>query len=265
MLIFFKVLAAVAAVVGLAWLAERVGPRIAGVLSGYPLGTAIVLFFYGIEHGADYASEAALYGLLGLAATTGYCVVFTLLADRMQIKSWWPMVLSVAALASFAAVAQSLPPLGVYGALVATVVALLAIYLCRDVKEPEFVAVKPSKAMVWGRALLAAVIVLIITALSHWLPKSLAGVMAAFPVTLFPLMLLLRLGYDNRPVMVLAKHYPFGVGSLIVYGLAVYACYPLLGVTLGTGAALGLATLYLMLYLAWRQRAKRRVAKAEAS
>ncbi|WP_028114539.1 hypothetical protein [Ferrimonas kyonanensis] len=254
MLLIAKIIAAVVAVVGLAWIAERTGPKLAGVLSGYPLGTAIVLFFYGIEHGAGYAADAALYGLLGLAATTGYCLVYTLTARGCEPQSWRPMWVAVLALVALALLAQSLPALGAAGALVATAVALLSIRATRDVAEPEFVAVKPGPMMVWGRALLAAAIVIGITALAHWLPQSLAGVMAAFPVTLFPLMLLLQLAYGNRPVMVLAKHYPFGVGSLIVYGLSVSVSYPALGVGWGTLVSFAAATAYLWLYLKWQRR-----------
>ncbi|WP_286340302.1 hypothetical protein [Ferrimonas sp. YFM] len=254
MLLVAKVLAAVIAVVGLAWIAERSGPRLAGVLSGYPLGTAIVLFFYGVEHGPEFAAEAALYGQLGLAATTGYCLVYTLSAQGAEAKAWRPMGVAILALVSFALLAQSMPPIGAAGALVAAAVALLAIRITRRVPEPEFVAVKAGPMMIWGRALLAAVIVVVITALAHWLPQSLAGVMAAFPVTLFPLMLLLQLEYGNRPVAVLAKHYPFGVGSLIVYGLSVWVSYPMLGVLLGTLASFAAATLYLVVFLKWRGR-----------
>ncbi|TKB51536.1 hypothetical protein FCL40_02995 [Ferrimonas sediminicola] len=254
LLLVAKIMAAVVAVVGLAWIAERSGPRLAGVLSGYPLGTAIVLFFYGIEHGPEFAAQAALYGQLGLAATTGYCLVYTLSAQGAEPKAWRPMAVAVMALVLFALVAQSLPPMGAAGALLAAAVALLSIRITRRVPEPEFVAVKAGPMMVWGRALLAAAIVVVITALAHWLPESLAGVMAAFPVTLFPLMLLLQLEYGNRPVAVLAKHYPFGVGSLIVYGLSVWASYPALGVGMGTLASFGAATLYLMLFLKIRGR-----------
>ncbi len=254
MLLVAKVLAAVFAVVGLAWIAERSGPRLAGVLSGYPLGTAIVLFFYGIEHGPQFAAEAALYGQLGLAATTGYCLVYTLSAQGADPRAWRPMGVAILALVGFALLAQSMPPLGAAGALVAAGVALLSIRITRRVPEPEFVAVKAGPMMIWGRALLAALIVVVITALAHWLPQSLAGVMAAFPVTLFPLMLLLQLEYGNRPVAVLAKHYPFGVGSLVVYGLSVWVSYPLLGVALGTLVSFVAATLYLVLFLKLRGR-----------
>ena len=50
-LLLAKIATAIIAVVGLSLVAERVSPRVAGILSGYPLGTAIALFFIGIELG----------------------------------------------------------------------------------------------------------------------------------------------------------------------------------------------------------------------
>ncbi len=43
-LLLAKIATAIIAVVGLSLVAERVSPRVAGILSGYPLGTAIALF-----------------------------------------------------------------------------------------------------------------------------------------------------------------------------------------------------------------------------
>ncbi|MGS0468573.1 hypothetical protein ACU8V3_16690 [Cobetia marina] len=44
-----KLLISVAVVIGLSLIAERLSTRMAGLLSGYPLGTAITLGFIGVE------------------------------------------------------------------------------------------------------------------------------------------------------------------------------------------------------------------------
>lgn len=58
-LLLAKIATAIIAVVGLSLVAERVSPRVAGILSGYPLGTAIALFFIGIELGEPFAAASA--------------------------------------------------------------------------------------------------------------------------------------------------------------------------------------------------------------
>ncbi|MBN1303448.1 MAG: hypothetical protein JXA13_03360 [Anaerolineales bacterium] len=52
---------------------ERLSPRTTGILSGYPLGTAILLFFFGIENNTDFPADSAWLALLGMAA----CKTFT--------------------------------------------------------------------------------------------------------------------------------------------------------------------------------------------
>ena len=56
-------------VVLLSLLAEVVSPGFAGILSGYPLGAAISLFFMGFEISPEFASGSALYTSVGLVAT----------------------------------------------------------------------------------------------------------------------------------------------------------------------------------------------------
>ena len=63
-----KLLVAVVVVVGLSVLAEHVSPRIAGLLSRYPTGSAISLFFFGLEISPTFAAESAVYNMIGLVA-----------------------------------------------------------------------------------------------------------------------------------------------------------------------------------------------------
>ena len=44
-----KIALSIGMVVGLSLIAERSGPRVAGILAGYPLGIALALFFIGYE------------------------------------------------------------------------------------------------------------------------------------------------------------------------------------------------------------------------
>ncbi len=264
MLVLAKIGAAVLAVVGLAWLAEKVGPRWAGVLSGFPLGTAIVLLFYGLEQGPAFAAQAAPYGLLGLAATTGFALTYTLTAARCGRRSPWPMLLALTALLVLAALGQATPALGWWGALVALAAAALAILLTRRMPDPPFVAVRSGWGLTWARAAMAAALVVAITTLANLVPPAWAGVMASFPITLFPLMLLLQFSYGTAPVQTVARHYPYGAGSLVVYTLAVGQGYPRLGIGLGTLTAFALAGVYLLGYWWWSQRRATVVARASA-
>ena len=53
-LFLFKLLAVIFFVVLLTLVAERVSPKLAGLMTGLPTGQAILLFFFGLEMGPDF-------------------------------------------------------------------------------------------------------------------------------------------------------------------------------------------------------------------
>ena len=59
-----KLISSVSIVVLLSWVAEHVSPKVAGLLSGYPLGAAIALSFYGLEMSPEFASKSAVYTII---------------------------------------------------------------------------------------------------------------------------------------------------------------------------------------------------------
>ena len=76
LLIVIKIVVTSAMVLALSWINERVGPRIAGILAGFPLGIAVSLFFIGVEQGAGFAAEASVSTLGGLGASLAFCCVY---------------------------------------------------------------------------------------------------------------------------------------------------------------------------------------------
>ena len=56
-------------VLGLGAIAVRASPRLAGLLAGYPLGTALALFFIGLEISPAFATQSAVHTLAGFTAS----------------------------------------------------------------------------------------------------------------------------------------------------------------------------------------------------
>ena len=79
-----KLVSAVLTVLALSAIAERVHPRISGVIAGIPLGSVFVYFFTGHERGADYIVASVPYGLASFSGTLLFVVVFILAGRR------WP-------------------------------------------------------------------------------------------------------------------------------------------------------------------------------
>ena len=76
-----KLAISIGIVLGLSLVAERVSTRIAGLLAGYPLGTAIALFFIGLEIAPVFAAESAVFSLATLTSSQ------VLLQDH-RIRFW---------------------------------------------------------------------------------------------------------------------------------------------------------------------------------
>ena len=85
---------------------------------------------------------------------------------------------------------------------------------------------------------------MLVTGLAEVLGPNWSGLLAGFPFTLFPLMLIVHWSYSPVEVHAIIRAFPTGMGSLIIYMLAVSATYPLLGIGMGTIVALSISGLY---------------------
>ncbi|GAA5193635.1 hypothetical protein [Ferrimonas gelatinilytica] len=271
-LLMIKVLLAASMVLGLARIAERVGPEWAGLLSGAPLGVALVLFFYGIEQGVEYAAAAAFFALFGLMAALVFAYLFVILVPHNKGSAPWPLIGALAGYGAAAALLLQLLQLlgvslvgGTHGkvpglplvlpiAMVAAALALGVGLILRRQPVSRFGSARLSRRQQGIRAVVAALLVVMITALAHCLTPAAAGVLAGFPLVLFALMLVLQWHHGSGPVAAVVSHFPFGMGSLILYTLTVTLTYPTWGLIAGTAVSMLVALLYLVLLGLWRHK-----------
>lgn len=253
-----KVVISVAMVMGLTLIAENVSPRIAGILSGYPLGVAIALFFVGIENGPVFASKSAVYTTAGFCASLALVVAYHWAAMRVvRHQVLLASTSSVVVFLMVAAVLRDIPfvlwsGVGLTGCM---------IFLCRwrfrhieNVVIEKRVQLTLPVALVRGFA--AAAMVLVITGLARIVGEKWTGVFSAFPVTLFPFLVVIHLTYGWAQTQVVIKHFPAGMGSLLVYTATVAMAYPRYGVVTGTLLSFLLATLYLVIFFALPMKAR---------
>ncbi|MGC9324545.1 MAG: hypothetical protein ACP5G0_07340 [Desulfomonilia bacterium] len=249
-LIFIKVLITVVIVVGLSVIAEHVGPRVAGLLSGYPLGAAIALFFYGLEISPEFASESSIYTMLGLISIACFAFIYylsTLFFTRFPI-----LMASCVSVIGFFCVSWLLHhlTLGKVGTVVVTVLAIVSfIYLFRKIPDERIEnRIVFSFRVLVLRAFIAASFIVVITGTAKVVGSTWAGLFSAFPTTFFPLILIMHFTYDKKHVHTIIKHFPIGLGSLVVYSISVSFSYPALGIYIGTAVSFAAATLYLLIY-----------------
>ena len=248
-----KVLLTVAAILGLAMIAERATPQIAGILSGYPLGTALVLFFYGIEIDADFASASVPYNLLGHLSALTFSYVYFLSCRTAAVRS--VLAASLKALTGYAMVALLMSRASVTivtSAILSAASIALFSYLFR--KTPNHVMMNKiplTPGAMLFRIAISAGIVLLITGVAQSVGIGLAGIFSAFPLVVYPLVLMIHLTYGADSARTVLKNFPRGLWTVLLYSVTVYFAYPVLGVYLGTVIAYLVATAAL-LAINWR-------------
>ena len=257
-----KIAAAIGMVIGLSVLAEKVSPRFAGVLSGFPLGAAISLFFIGYEIGPDFAGRSAVYMVLGLISTQiygfGYFLGLLLTGRRkgpgpVLVSSFCGLVLYLASAWLLQGITLTVLP----AAVASTLAIIFFSYVYRRLDN---VRIDEPARLGWEalllRALFAAAVVLAVTGSAAALGEEWSGVLSAFPLNIFPLMVILHLTYRVEHVLTVIKNVPRGLGCLVVYGLILTVAYPAHGIWLGTVEGYAGATVYLFIinYPAMRGR-----------
>lgn len=250
LLFLIKILVAIAFVMGLSLIAENVSPKVAGILSGYPSGTLITLFFFGLEVSPEFAAESALYNMIGLVGSLSLVYIYYI-SSKFFTK--YSMLFSILfSLLGYFMVVWILHFIEInkyLAILIPAAFSFLCIYLFKDIENVTIqTKVKLNYKIIFIRAFFASLLILVITTVPRFVGSTWAGLFSAFPVTLFPLLLIIHFTYSKEHVHSVIKNVPIGIFSLIIYSLIVSIVYPLYGIYFGTLIALAGATLYLLAY-----------------
>lgn len=248
LMLLIKIIVTILVVTGLSIVAERVSPKAAGILSGYPLGSAISLFFIGLEQGTVYAGNSAVFTVGGMAALLSFFHVYYLVSSKPHKN----MILtsSGAALAVFLAtsfILHAFAPPPWAGVLIAAAAIFGFGKLFRHIPNTQITGrIRLGLRVLLFRAALTALIVLTITGAAHTVPPNWAGLFSAFPATVFPLVIIIHHSYGADRAHTIIKNLPPGLWSLVFYCLVISFAYPRLGVYWGTAIGYAAATLYLL-------------------
>ncbi|MBI5554013.1 MAG: hypothetical protein HY917_04725 [Candidatus Diapherotrites archaeon] len=255
-ILLIKTAVAISVVLLMSVLAEKVSPKLAGVLGGAPTGTPITLFFYGLESGAEFASKSAIFNLAGLLAMGTFFYLYFIAPRLLKTNNVAGSVLL--AFGGYAFVIYLLHQI-TFEPFTATLLAVLIIpvfmYLFR--KLPDMPVKQKAKLGVKTlalRAVAAAGIILFITTIASAVGPTWAGLFSAFPTTVLPLLLIIHFTYGTPYTDAILKGIPLGWLSLIAYNLVVYFAYPAYGIFMGTAMAFGVAGMYLTGYVLFKSR-----------
>ena len=243
-----KIIVTVLSVLGLSLVAENISPKAAGILSGYPLGTAIALFFIGLENGAEFASRSATYTLAGLSSSLALVYSYYQVSNVFKRgRVVFSPLFSVIIFLCCSYILSRLDP-GLIGGLCLSVG--MIVFTARQFRAiPNSAIDRKIKITHWVllfRAVMAASIVLLVTGVARITGPQVAGLLSAFPITLFPFLLIIHLTYGEQQTHTIIKNFPIGMGSLITYVVSVSFTYKFQGLWIGTFLAFLFATIYLI-------------------
>lgn len=158
---------------------RRWGPGVAGWLSGFPIVSAPVLFFFSVEHGSAFAAEAAAATLSAVFAVFAFSLAYCWTARR----NGWPLSLCAGLAAYFGLVAllnRGVPPVWLSAPLIYAMVAMAPRLF--PPSAPATRAPAASKVEIVLRMSAGAVLVVTLTYFAQTLGARLGGLFAMFPV-----------------------------------------------------------------------------------
>ncbi len=248
-LLIIKSIAVVALVLSLSYIAEKVSPKVSGILSGLPVGSSITLLFFAVENGVDYVTKVALYNIHGLFAALAFSIgyyISTFYKGKFEI--FMSLLISFIAYLIIAFILAYVPPHVVLTPLIVITLMLIAsIYFAKKENFTIDKKVKTSISDIFFRSLLTISIFLVISSLPKYVPSNIAGIFSSFPTILLPLMLIIHFRHSRLQARTVIKNTPFGLSSVVIYSLVVYFAYAKIGIVFGTIVALIASVLYVVI------------------
>lgn len=251
-LLIAKFIVSVAVVLLLSFVAEHISPKWAGLLSGFPTGSAITLYFFALENSLIFAAESAVYNIIGLVALQmsiyGY-YKFGGLAT--QFKIFYSLCGAIIGYLLTVFVLSLLPVTPVISVMVSISSFVIFSFLFRNINRSHIAEkIKPTLGVFLWRAGLAALSICLITGVAKLVGTAWAGLLSAFPTTLLPLLLIIHITYGEEQAHAIIKHVPEGLGGLLIYALIIHLSYPKMGLYSGMALAFAGAFGYLLIYQA---------------
>ncbi|SDX17424.1 hypothetical protein SAMN05444064_114109 [Pseudomonas syringae] len=182
---YLKLLITPALMLAISLAARRWGTGVAGLLSGLPMTSALVMLFLSLEQGTVFASMAVPRALAGLAAIQATYLFYFLVTRRVSAVAG-----CVLALALYAATAFLMNLSGSLAlSIVFTLLMVALIVLATSKQTPPDMApyVALPRWVIPMRMLTATLLLLAITASATWLGPVVSGLLAPIPVIAWPL------------------------------------------------------------------------------
>lgn len=254
LLLVLKIVLSAGMVVAITLIAERVSPRLAGVLAGFPLGAGLTLLFLGLEQGAAFAAQSSLWSIQGILALLGFCWCYragALVFKKGNIRSLFASCFSglVGYFITTVVLKVTMPGSAVMRTILVVLLLFIpAVFFRRSTVGKIREKVEISWPLLAVRACFAAFVILCVTGIAAWIGPVWSGLLAAFPTVILPSVMILHFHYGGESVPAFFRDTPLAMPAIIVFSLSVHWTFPLFGVWAGALLSYLTALGYLVVY-----------------
>lgn len=249
-----KIMVSAGLVLLITMIAEKISTRFAGVLLGFPLGAGLSTFFFGLEQGAEFTAQSARWGIPGILACLVFALFYSLGVKISGLRGISHILISsVVSIGGYFVAAKALQLISVDSLVVRVLISscgalVFAVYFNRNPPCKILLKVPLSARILLVRAGFTAAIIVLITCSAQLIGSQWAGLLTTFPVTLYPVTVILHYHYGSEAVLALFRELPFGLLAIVVFSSGVALSYPLFGIWLGFLLSYSAAFLYLIIY-----------------
>ncbi len=262
LLLAAKIVVSAGIVLGVTAAAERLGPRLGGLIIATPQLAVVALIFFTLEQGPAFAANSAFWNIPGVCTTIPVYVAY-LGATRLVPA---PRAASIAAavtcgVATFVASAVALAGLPLDRVTVVPFAAAVCggtAWLVRRLPDTaSLTRVRTSPLLLATRAGVSVLTVLIVTSAADAIGPKWAGLVTGFPVNSLPVMAILHGHYGIGVVKPFIKIFPAAAFGICLFNLVASAVLERLGLTATIVVAYAVAIAYLALLDAVRPTRRR--------
>lgn len=216
-------------------LSERLGSKTGGLFTNLPSTVLISLLFISLENDASYVVEAVQMIPIGMAINTLFLFSFIILLRYGLLMS---SVISLLIWFVFATTGIVLESNDLFANLVFYILIVLIAFVILEkviqIKSIKKLSQKYKTRQILIRASIAGTIVSSVIVISKFCNPTIVGILATFPAVLLSTMILLGVYQTKEFAQATGKVLILSSSNIVIYGLAIYLTYPVLGIVFGT-------------------------------
>jgi hypothetical protein len=246
-----KILTTLSIVLSLAWIAEKIDTRVAGILAGMPLGALLVFSFVGYELGPLFVSEGAIFAIPGIAGTLTFAGIYYFIS--LKNIPFNPLISSFSGIIGYSILTFGLSHIN-FNLFTSLIFGLLTIAIFFKILQriPNIKILTPIKLTINQiilRGFGSSTRVIIITEASEYLGPKWSGLLVGFPITFLPFILIIHMTYSREHAHTIIRNFPIGLGSLVSFLTVIPLIMPQFGVTFGIIFSFLASLLYLTIFI----------------